>query len=513
MMVTRRFHPWLQMRSPRWQGAFRSRFIYPMTLLLIFLLPVPLGSNRIWAWAMEGVLAVGLLLLFVLTCDESCWRQARRQLRAIAPALWVILAWLLWNLLFVLPLPADWVKYLAPAVSEKAISSGVQPGGLSLDRYASWVYFLQSLFYTAVFLLVFLQVNSSGRLRALWWTVFLAAVFQSLYGLWLVSVGSRGLVYGFYDVSAGSLAGSFVNRNHAVAFLSLGLLAGLALRWGGRERGRQDFSGHSLHRQDSLVVRGLRFLSSPRRLLDVLLLIVVAAIASTHSRAGVLNALIAGMVFILLVQVGAGRVSATAGGLTGKNRGIKKWLLAGLVVTAVTLFAGAELAKTAQRWATTADSPTTDIGGERWLALEQGWQHGLDYWPWGTGGGSYQSFFVLHRSAEQTHYFDHAHNDYLEFLIENGLGAVFVLVLIIWLVNRAWQARNQSHTVLSRPAAALVIAVIVYFLVHGLVDFNARIPANVLVALALAAGFLGLDSAMSNAETRKTLGGTKNVKN
>ena len=487
-------------RWARWRMLLRERVVFVLTLLLVFLLPFPLGSNRIWAWGAEAVVAGTLLLAYLALCDAACWQRLRHRLRSIRLLLWLMLGWLLWNGLFVLSLPSEWVAVLAPAVARQAAESGVAATGLSLDRYASLVYWLQSIFYITFFVLVFVQIHSFRRVQALVWTIFLAALVQAIYGLWLVSIGSRGLVYGFYEVSAHNLAASFVNRNHAVAYLALGLLSGVAVRiwWAAVVKLSRPVATPWRQRQN-LLLRAIRFFAQPKRVVDLALLVLLAGLAATHSRAGVGSALVSIAVLLACRFVRPRRQAARI--MPDNNRQAKsmttetpqplfrwrKWLIIGLIAG---LFTGSELRETGQRFMTPEGSP---LAGERWLALQQGREYLDRYLPWGVGGGAYASFFVMHRQAGQTHFFDHAHNDYLEFLVENGLGVLFVLGMLIWIGSRAWRAcRSESPSVYA--AGALVLAVMVYFLLHGLWDFNARIPANVLTGIALVAAFLGIRS-------------------
>jgi len=473
----------------------RERGVFAAVLALVFMLPFPLGSNRIWAWAAEAVAASGLLILYLVLCDEACWKRLVQRLAAIKPLLWLMLAWLIWNALAVVPVPAGWVSHLAPGVAMQAQSAGVMPTALTLDRYASLLYLLRSAFYVIFFLLVFVQANSRRRVRAVWWVIFLAALFQSVYGLWLVAVGSRGLVFGFYEVAAHNLAGSFVNRNHAVAYLALGLLAGLALRRAWVEKQVKPFGQkRGWQQQTSATLRVLRFLTSPVRVLDLSLLLLMTGLVSTHSRAGVASALLAIGIFLWCTrrksEKHAGFVAGSAGGSSVYRFWRHKGWAIVLVAVLIGIFTGPEFVSTTDRLLAPDQG---SLAGERWLAIQQAARHASGYWPWGVGPGAYQSFFVLHRQAQQTHFFDHAHNDYLEFALENGLGAILLLAMLLWVLRQAWRVCGTSKPpdLVLRLGASLALAVLGYFLLHGLLDFNARIPANVLTALALVASFAG----------------------
>lgn len=70
-----------------------------------------------------------------------------------------------------------------------------------------------------------------------------------------------------------------------------------------------------------------------------------------------------------------------------------------------------------------------------------------DYLPWGSGFGTFvQAFWI----AEQEHfltrrYVNHAHNDWLEFLLEGGLpGALLLAAFIVWIVRKTYVAIRRE---------------------------------------------------------------------
>ena len=123
----------------------------------------------------------------------------------------------------------------------------------------------------------------------------------------------------------------------------------------------------------------------------------------------------------------------------------------------------------------TQDAATSVGSREDILALT--WHALKDYFPWGTGLGSFRDVYFLYENPATitTTYVVHAHNDYAELALELGLAGIAVLVLfLIWwgaAVRRIWQtAETGSFARAASIASAAILA-------HSLVDFPLRTAA------------------------------------
>jgi O-antigen ligase len=74
---------------------------------------------------------------------------------------------------------------------------------------------------------------------------------------------------------------------------------------------------------------------------------------------------------------------------------------------------------------------------------------------------------------------DHAHNDYLEFLIEYGLvgGVLLAWFLLLCLVRAAKGLENRERARQFGICFASLMAMVA-MLIHATVDFSLQIPAN-----------------------------------
>lgn len=97
--------------------------------------------------------------------------------------------------------------------------------------------------------------------------------------------------------------------------------------------------------------------------------------------------------------------------------------------------------------------------------------------PVGTGLGSFDSVYPLTEAPAQIHatYVNHAHNDYLQILLEMGIvGALLVLAFLIWWVVQVvsiWRSGLSTHYTRAATIASGAL------LAHSIVDYPLRTAA------------------------------------
>ena len=115
------------------------------------------------------------------------------------------------------------------------------------------------------------------------------------------------------------------------------------------------------------------------------------------------------------------------------------------------------------------------------------------YFPFGSGIGTFDTVYRMFEDPTEvtTTFINHAHNNYLEILLETGLaGAVAVALFVAWWVRRSlvlWTGERKHYFAL---AASLSVGVV---LVHSLVDYPLR-TAAVSVLFALCVALMARDS-------------------
>lgn len=120
------------------------------------------------------------------------------------------------------------------------------------------------------------------------------------------------------------------------------------------------------------------------------------------------------------------------------------------------------------------------------------WQNGArmarDYFPFGSGVGTFEQLYHLREDPGLVGrtFVNHAHNDYLEIVIETGLlGCLLFVCFFVWLMGRSVAAMRTERS----PRVYACLLVIAVLALHSAVDYPLRTAAMSSI-FGLAAGFL-----------------------
>ncbi len=347
------------------------------------------------------------------------------------------------------PLPAAWWRVLpgrdtAVAIRDLA-GAGNEAFPFSLDPDATWRSGFALLIPCAAFLGTAVA-DASARRRLIFAVVALAAFDLLLSSLQFAARGTNGLI--FYDtLHFASAIGVFANRNHNADLLLIAPL--LAAAWA------------------ALISRaGFEPLRRPIMLIALALFLV--GVVTTASRAGLVLAVLPVLgVMVLLGSDGLGR-----------RRGWRS-LLPVLAAGAAMVFGLAVLASTnAVTQRVLARFGNTD--DQRFSFWADALYAARQYWPVGAGSGTFPTVFqsVERLSIVTEFYVNHAHNEYLELVVELGLwGVLLVAAFLLWLTMVAMRRLRRQHGRPLDPAAFAAMLSIMLLLLHSLVDYPLRTPA------------------------------------
>lgn len=118
------------------------------------------------------------------------------------------------------------------------------------------------------------------------------------------------------------------------------------------------------------------------------------------------------------------------------------------------------------------------------------------YFPAGAGFGSFDTVFRIHEpfALLKPTYFNHAHNDFLEIVLDGGLPGLILLFAglgwWIWASVRVWRKQASSNTLLARLGSAMLLLIFL----ASIVDYPARTPI-VMALIITAALWLEADTA------------------
>ena len=436
-------------------------------LVLIAWVPLPFGCKYAWAWPLFEiwVYVLSIAWLLALICNKTGFTGPFLKAR---PVLFIFIVWLIWVLFQITPLPAAWINVLSPQAAALYASTPTAAPGLltlSVDVFATKQGLLKSLAYVLVFCLALLLVRSRRRVRLFAYVLILSGLFQAVYGSLMAM---SGMEYSFFVekiFNRGHATGTFTNRNHLAGYLEMCLAVGIGIMISSLDAGNHQYSGRQLLRQI------LQLILSPKARLRLFLVIMVIALVLTHSRMGnsafFTSMLVAGGIGLLLSR------HATRSTII---------LLVSLVVIDIFIVGtwfGIE--KVAERL-----EQTSLVGENR----DEVYQHILDqlqdYKLTGSGLGSFYAVFPKYRKQDVGGYYNHAHNDYLEFATETGLVGLSLLGLAVvssFIIAIIAQYRRRDP--LMRGLSFAAIMGICAIMIHSTVDFNLQIPANAITFMLL----------------------------
>ncbi len=456
-----------------------EKFLFGFLLFTLFWLPLSLGANRPWAWALMQMSVFFLGGILLLT-HKSLLTKLYTQYKLLV-IVWLV--FLMWQLINIVPLPFSLVEALRPErvnflLNEniqgmESISSQWLP--LSFDVGQSDVIFFKSLAYCFLFFITLTLVNTGKRLRYILIVISAAGVFQAIYGSLEVL---SGLQYSLvFKLPVSHIAtGSFVYKNHYANFLLLCLsaaigymIASLRVRSGSSPRER--------------LRRIVRFWLSNKVLFRIGIIIMVIALVMSRSRMG-------NSAFFIAMTI-----TATLGLIYFKPRQKSYVVLfiSMLVIDILIVSSLFGLKQVQQRIEQTnltqesRDEVVTD-------ALPLLSQYGVI----GTGGGTFYTVYPQVQSESIQHFYDHAHNEYLQFAIEFGIvGAAIIAMLVLLCAKSALSAMRHRRHPLPRGTAFATVMAVIGMALHSTVDFPLQAPANTAIfIILLALGALSRDIPM-----------------
>lgn len=320
--------------------------------------------------------------------------------------------------------------------------------GISAYPYQTKVELLR---LAACFVLFFLSVQSfrsTQHLRSLLWFLLALGFVVAVFAILQYFTFNQKIYWAREVRDSGTVFGPYVNRNHFAGLMELILPLGMAML---------------LLRpvpQDQLPMVGL-FTVVP-----------IGALFLAASRGGITSFAVQ-IVFLGLL-------------MWARARGRKRLAAATLLL----LLAGAFLAwldvgRAVERFTRMEFEEVSR--GRRLAMMHDSWRIFLDH-PWtGTGLGTLAAVYPQYESYYDGKVVDHAHNDYVELLAEAGWpGAACALVFVILLFRLAVTKLAADKIPLVACARVGALVACAGLLVHGLVDFNLQIPANLLLFLLMA---------------------------
>ncbi len=442
------------------QNTNRDGKYFVAFLVLLAALPLPLGSNRAWAWSMMEIASFLILAAWLVAHIRNPFEIPQTIKTARIPVI-LLFAWIVYTLLQATLLPSGIVQFLSEASYNLArYATDNQPttfSTLSIEKSATLAEFLKSCSYFSIFMLSMLLINSRDRLLLTAKILVFVGVAEALYGLMNTLSGIEYIWWFPKTAYTGNVTGTFINRNHMAGHLELviPLAIGLLLARRTHAPDKRGSLKHAVYNLASLML-------DKRGRLMVYTLIMFAALFLTASRAGnasLFASLVAVVVIALLFR-----------GKKSEEARYAPMIIAMALIAAVWLGLG----KLPGRYSQTQTQAQARL---------YAWQNTMvmigDYTLTGSGAGTFQYLFPMYETGSLSQVYDHAHNDYLELLEEQGIIgfalAAFAIVSIWFTIAKAFIRRRNVYF---RAMLFGSLAGMTSLLLHAMVDFNFHIPAN-----------------------------------
>ena len=310
---------------------------------------------------------------------------------------------------------------------------------------------LNALFSLVVPFAVLLLATGIHEYQKRWLPAIVLAVIASSLVIGLIQITGTRIANPLVNGTPGAIDGLIANRNHYALILSLGLLITPVWAFG--------YSGRSKNRAPAALG---------------LVVLLVLTILATGSRAGLV---LGGMALAL-------GVALSRRSLRTAFQRYPRWVLPTVSISLIAMLAIFVLASIAADRAVSIDRLVDQDAGQdmRGRGLPIVLAMIRTYFPFGTGMGSFDPIFRMHEpfTLLKPTYFNHAHNDFLEIILNGGLPGLLLLLVAIgwwgWKSLLAW--RGGAAYLLPRLGSAMLLLI----LIASVTDYPARTP--IIMALA-----------------------------
>lgn len=426
-------------------------------LTVVFVSPLPFGSNIPWAWSLCSLLVAILGIIWAIQFifnRQTPFFQSFKSISDIVIVFFIIVIWIViqasHNIFTDLNHPLWLLQSEATIPSLASISLTPADTLISLMRLTS---------YALVFWLSLCYSQNINRARLVFYNLMVVGFIYSAYGL-IIYLGDFKMILWREMPGQSSLISTFVNRNHFATFAGLSLLCTLALINNSVTISAKYNSGGNIGLQrfiENLIMRTWFPLLS--------FIIIGTALLLTYSRGGFFSSLLG--LIVLLTSLNINRNTRNTYVLGG---GITLIIVGGLVfyISSAGLLARLDA------------GGLSDSGRE--IMRELTWT-GILSNPWlGFGLGSFKQAFTLYKSLDIAGsvdiplLIDYAHNTYVETIFELGFPAAIALFYCflrlagICLMGLFIRKKDWIYPAVGLSATCLIAT-------HAYVDFSMQIPA------------------------------------
>lgn len=427
-------------------------------LALICWIPIPLASKTLLA---QDVFIFFCSLLTMACCLQFMRRQkfdVSPALRAAVPIYVLFGISLVWVFLQFQPLPVEWIQILSPA---RIAYTGLEPDPdhMTLTFYPWGTYhsLLLGIGYLQLFVLTLLLVDSESRLRTLLYTLVILGALQAVYGGVMTLSGMEMQLWFEKEAHRGVATGTLLNRNHLANYLTYAAAAAIGLLLAASK-------GNAINSWRQGIRTLSEWLLGSKGFLRISLVIVVIGLILTRSRMGNIAFFTSLSTTALIWLILSRKFNKTTFILFASLFIIDAFLVG-------TWFGIDEVA--------TRIESTSAEQEMRHQLLPYMFNMAQDFWLAGTGAGTFADTFPLYKQHMTIAWYNEAHFDYMQFLIEFGvIGAAPLLVIAIWSLAKTFQTIRYRRSKLLVATGFTCLMALTASGIHAAVEYNLQRPAT-----------------------------------
>ena len=439
--------------------------IVVLLLLVVALAPLPLASNRDWAWAPLSIVVGVMLLTFAVYLAMNPGRRiGSRALTLCGIALAAVVTWAALQ-------TTSWLSLGQVSSTFATLGEAlghVPPDRISIETERTWTGLMRLGTYGAIFWLAVQLCAERGVARLLCRTVLSSAVLVTVYG-WIMQITVRSCIAVTFikrPLESGdpcSFSGTFVNSGNYATYAGLASLVCVAELHVLLLEGADSSAGTR-----SRWARLLTMLSGRGALYLGILVLLLSSLIFSASRAGAFAFLVAASVMTM-----------SLGAFQKRGRSNVFWSLFWVLtfIVAIIAISGRGLISRSFSLLVEGDSDRIALFELTWRAIALR--------PWtGWGLGSFDALYSIFQSPRLLVSFDKAHNAYLETILDLGFPAAsLLLVILLTATVRCFKGMRDRSRDAQYPAIGFGCSVFVGL--HSLVDFGIQIPAVAVTYMAL----------------------------
>ncbi|MCP4297810.1 MAG: O-antigen ligase family protein, partial [Proteobacteria bacterium] len=428
-------------------------------LSLLIFAPLAFGATELWSLTLLETSAIGLTLLYLI----HQWLREKKFYHT--PGLLPLLLFLLYILFQLLPLP-HWVfQLLSPETLTNyqntiAVTEPSSWFSLSINKKATISEFYRYAAYISFYFLTVQILTSHKKLDLTVNTLLTFAPVLSTFAI-IQYYTSKDTIYWLREVPVNSIIfGPYVNHNHFAGLIEMILPIAVAMFLCLKPR----ISYVMTWREKILDLFDLQGFNS-YILVGFSAILSAVAIVLSLSRGAIISVGLALLIFTILLVI-SGRY---------RQKGWVFGIFILLFILSVQWFGWNTVFERFDR----LQNDRAEIYETRFDIWKDSGSIARDNFISGIGFGNFKTIYPRYRTFGGEKSVLHAHNDYLELLVEGGIVSVlFVGWFLLKLFSESYRVYSRRHERYSIYLFLGSLTGIISILLHSFTDFNLHIGAN-----------------------------------